>query len=302
MVCHKTTMEYLLMNDQVERKVVKTWEANRYSGDLDYRPEEFKNETIKILTDARVLTCGTCSGHGKVTCNRCSGNGSFPCDTTTKCDRCGGKGERSDTCGACGGTRKVVTGQGRFGPIEGSCRSCTSGLRMTTCSRCEGRGRVTCSRCGGTGLRGCDRCDRSGIVQCKNCGGEGKLVHGNFITRKFVCSTKRTYQLTGLAADEFKNGLAEKHFKSMPGNLVLEEFQTPATNDIVYQKHSGHTYDVLSHHYTYGDTQFCLNRITSDSASKYVGSGVPWSKIKAVAASGVFLVAVVAVAAALVLL
>ena len=89
------------------------------------------------------------------------------------------------------------------------------------------------------------------------------MVHGNLITRKFSRSTERTYRLTGLPAGEFKNGLAAKHFASMPGDLVLEEFQTPATSDIVYQKHSAHTYDVLSHHYTYGDSRFCLNRITS---------------------------------------
>ena len=139
-------------------------------------------------------------------------------------------------------------------------------------------------------------------MTCDRCGGSGRLVHGKLITRKFSCSTDRTYQLTGLAADEFKNGLAAKHFKSMPGDLALEEFQNPATDDIVYQRQSVHTYDVLSHHYTYRDAPFSLNRITSGSALKYVTSGVPWSRIKATVAGAVFFAAAIAVAAVVILL
>ena len=303
MVCRKTTMEYLLMNDKIEDKVFQTSKARKYSTDLDYRPQGFKKETLKILADAQTVGCGGCSGRGKVTCSRCSGQGEVSCDTTKDCDSCSGSGKIQAKCRPCGGTGKVVTGSGLRGvPIEGRCTSCSFGTQEVHCNLCVGGGRVTCDRCGGTGRRGCDRCNRSGRVTCDQCGGSGRMVHGKLITRKFSCSTERSYQLTGLAADEFKNGLAAKHFKSMPGDLALEEFQTPATDDVVHQRQSVHTYDVLSHHYTYRDAPFSLNRITSGSASKYVASGVPWSKTKTTVAGAAFFAAALAVAAVVILL
>ena len=82
-----------------------------------------------------------------------------------------------------------------------------------------------------------------------------------------------TYQLSGLAENEFKNGLDGKHFKSMSGDLIYQEFQPPADPNTVMEQKSVHSYDVLSRSYTYRDAQFSLNRITSGEALKYVALG-----------------------------
>ena len=107
MVCHRTTMECLLMNDRVEKKAVRTLDAHKYSTDLDYRPQEFRKETLRILADAQVVGCGDCSGRGQVACRSCSGNGEISCNTTEICRSCRGSGEIQGKCMTCGGTRKV---------------------------------------------------------------------------------------------------------------------------------------------------------------------------------------------------
>ncbi len=343
MVCHKTTMEYLSMIDQVETKTVKVSESRRHSTDLDYRPQEFKDETLKIITNAAEVTCrrcsgggrstcGNCSGDGKVTCGKCSGRGEVNCDTTKNCGSCGGSGKRQENCGSCGGRGKHenkcgtcggggVTGRGGSGAgpcysCGGSgkhsrdCGSCSGGKITRNCSRCSG-GKVTCDRCGGRGRVGCDRCNRSGIltcnrcngsgsVICRTCDGAGELVKGDIITRKFSCSTDLTYRLSGLATNEFKNGLAARHFESITGDLVREELQTPASRDLVLQRQTLHSYDVLSHRYSYEGAEFWLNRITSSNGLKYVALDMPFSKTRAAIAGAAFVIAMAAVSALLI--
>ena len=289
MVCHKTTVEYLVMSDQVENKTIKDRETGKYSTDEDYRPQEFKNETLKIITDAVRVRCYGCAGLGEVSCGRCSGSGEERCDTTMDCPSCKGSGRREVSCGRCGGAGEVHVG--RFPEKCSSCRG--SGKRRSDCGSCRG-GKVPCSRCGGRGSVVCDRCRGSGEVVCGQCDGAGELVEANIITRKFQRSTALTHQLTGLPADEFKNGLAEKHFKSPTGDLVHQEFQTPATNDIVLQRRSIHSYDVLSHRYSFRDVEFWLNRISSSNGVKYAATGLPFSRTRMAVAGGILLAGLVA--------
>ena len=325
MVCHKTAVDCLAMSDEVEGITVRSDETGKYSTDLDYRPQEFKNETLKIIANAVGVacggcsgagqhTCGSCSGRGQVTCGSCSGRGEVTCDTTKSCGSCGGSGTRSESCGSCNGRGNVYAGTDKDGNMRGRpCPSCGGNGRSTsdcgncsggrvTCDRCGGRGRVDCGKCGRSGILTCGGCSGSGIVVCGTCRGSGSLVQAEIITRKFSHSKELAYQLSGLAENEFKNGLDGKHFKSMTGDLVSEEFQTPANQSIVLQRQSVHSYDVLSHRYTYRDAPFSLNRITSDGASKYVASGVPLSKTRTAIAGGMFFAAAAAVAALLIFL
>ena len=130
----------------------------------------------------------------------------------------------------------------------------------------------------------------------------GKLVQADVITRKFSCSTELTYQLSGLGENEFKNGLDGKHFKSMEEDLIYQQFQPPGDPSTVLEQKSVHSYDVLSHQYSYGGSSFCLNRITSGDNLKYLASGVPLSKTRTAIAGGAFFASAVAVAALLILL
>ena len=284
LVCRKTTMEYLDMNDQVEAKTMKGSEAGKYSTDVNYRPREFKNETLKILNNAAAIQCDNCSGRGDVTCRNCSGRGEAACSPTQKCGRCSGAGQRRQDCYQCNG-RGEVRQAGFLNTDKARCMTCSgSGKSIGPCDRCGGRGQTICDRCKGSGVATCGSCKGSGLLDCARCGATGELVQGNVITRKFSRSTEQTYQLTGLPADEFKNGLDGKHFNSMTGDLVSEEFQPPAVSNIVLQRQSVHSYDVLSRRYSYQDAEFCLNKITSGSGSKYAASGLPLSKGKVWAA------------------
>ena len=324
LVCQKATLEFLDMEDKVEVKTMKGSEAGKYSTNVDYRPQEFKNETLRLITNEMGVNCGDCSGNGQticgkcsgdgeITCDRCKGRGQVACDTTKDCESCRGSGTRSEKCGNCGGGGGVYGGTDKDGNAHGRpCPSCGgSGRRdsdcgkcnggQVRCDRCGGRGNVGCGRCDKTGILRCDRCSGSGVVVCKRCAGSGRLVQAEIITRKFSHITERSYQLTGLAPDEFKNGLESKHFKSMTGSPVSEEFETPTISGAVLQRLSVHSYDVLSRRYSYQDAEFCLNKISSSSDSKYAASDLPLSmgKIWAAIAGGAALSVVIAVGVAL---
>ena len=125
-------------------------------------------------------------------------------------------------------------------------------------------------------------------------------MKGDIITRQFTCGTDLTYQLSGLAANEFKDGLDRNRFESMPGDLVREEFQSPNSSDTVLQRQSVRSWNVLSHHYSYYGAEFWLNLITSGSVSKYVTAGLPISKTRISIAGAAFLVAALAFSALLI--
>ena len=109
------------------------------------------------------------------------------------------------------------------------------------------------------------------------------------------------YQLSGLAKNEFKNGLVGKHF-SMTGDLIYQEFQQPSDASTVLQRQSIHSYDVLSQYYSYKDRHFCLNQITAGGNLKYVTSGLPFSKTKIAVGGGILGVAAAGILALMVLL
>ena len=284
LACHKTTNDYLVMSDKVEEKTLKLGQTGGYSTDLNYRPQEFKNETVKIINNA-----------SEVACNNCSGRGQAACPTTERCGSCSGSGQRdrNDECRQCDGRGKVRQA-GFMNFDDHHCMACSGRGKIRTrgpCDRCAGRGQRTCSKCGG-----------SGSVTCRRCEGSGRLVQGDVITRKFSCSKELTYQMSGLGENEFKNGLDGKHFKSLEGDLIYQQFQTPADPDTILEQKTVHSYDVLSHEYSYNGSSFRLNRITSGSALKYVASGVPLCKTKTAIAGGAFLAVAVAVAALVILL
>lgn len=302
LVCHQTTMEYLDMDDQVEAITMKGSEVGKYSADVSYRPQVFQNETLKILNNAGVIQCNDCSGRGDATCRNCAGRGESACPPLEKCGRCSGAGQRRQDCIQCNGNGEVRQA-GFLNTEKRRCMSCSgSGKGLGPCDRCGGRGQTTCKRCSGSGRATCGSCRGSGLLPCSRCGATGEMVQGNIITRKFSHTTERSYQLTGLPADEFKNGLDGKHFGSMTGDLVSEEFQTPAASHVVLQRKSVHAYDVLSRRYAYQDEEFNLNKITGGGGLKYVASDVPFSTIKAVIAGAAFSAVATAVAALLILL
>ena len=271
LVCHKTTNDYLAMNDHAEKKTVKTGEAKRYSTNVSYRPKEFKNETLKIFADTK-----------KVTCDKCRGNRRVSCPTKQKCSGCGGSGRREKTMSGTHTSstpdRVVTSGSGRFEStttVRGSSSSRSYEYKVKViCDKCSGRGEVTCSRCGGSGRVVCDRCSGAGV-----------LVSGNLITRRFAHSQEMEYQLTGLEKNEFKNGLSGKHFRSVEGDLLSSEYETPSDPETVLQRKNVHSYSVLSRQYSYKNAQFHLNEITSTNNMKHVATGLPFSKMRVAVAS-----------------
>ena len=296
LVCHKTTNEYMVMNDRVETKIVRDRDAGSYSADINYRPQEFKNETLKIMYNGRDVSCNDCSGRGQV-----------PCSTTMECRTCRGTGQEDVKCWNCDGRGEYVSSRTEYRRDPGTFFRGSADSEFEhrqRCYDCRGRGKVPerCSGCGASGQVVCNRCNGAGAVLCKRCEGKGQLVEGEIITRKFSCSKELTYQLSGLGENEFKNGLDGKHFKSLEGDLIYQEFQTPGNPDTVLEQKSVHSYDVVSREYSYNGSSFCLNHITSGSASKYVASGVPLSKTKTAIAGAVFFVAAAAIAAVVILL
>ena len=350
LVCHKTTTEYLSMTDEVEAKTLKIGETAGYQTDLNYRPQEFKNETVKIIDNASEVACNGCSGNGQIACpttvdcrscnntgqtrcGHCNSTGQTSCGNCnntgqTRCGHCNSTGQTScghcnstgqTKCGHCNSTGQTRcgncnnTGQTRCGDCNSTgqrrdkciycdghgrvrltwrvqsttgtdheiCMNCSgSGKGMVNCSRCSGNGFVTCNRCNGNSSTGvcnhcrgngfvtcnrcngrpvevcnqcsgngsvtcnrcngrpvevcnqcsgngsvacnrcngngtvvCDKCMGSGSLECRNCEGAGRLVQGQIITRKFSCSDELTYQLGGLGANQFKNGLDGETFQ-----------------------------------------------------------------------------------------
>ena len=281
LVCRMTTNEYLFMRDQAKRVTLKTKESKKYSTDKDYRPQGFKSETLTIFT-----------GGAETQCSPCRGNGTFACPPKSKCGKCKGTGrEDVDRCTLCDGRGKVAASRGNWYGRERNCSFCRgTGKRYDTCYTCDGSGSVTCRTCRGSGRKECDTCD-----------GSGQVVKGQVVTRKFSPETEYEYQLSGLERNEFKNGLDANHFRTMEGDLVSSEFQPAPDPETVLQRTSVHSYGVLSCQYTYRDSQFHLNQITSSNGARLVASGLPFSKLK-IAVAGLVPIAIAAAAISLTML
>ena len=280
LVCRKTTTEYLNMTDKWESVALKVKDVDRYSTDFDYRPDKFKNETRTLMAGAQ-----------GVQCSRCSGSGQTECSPTMNCRGCGGSGLGDVPCRQCGGSGRenyVQSTQTRFGV--------QTETRTRFCRRCGNRGTETgtCPRCGGGKKETCDKCRGSGVVACTVCDGVGTLVSARICTRKFTCSTEFEYQLSGLSANEFKNGLAANNFKKIAGNQLSQEFQSPDDEDTVLQRESVESYDVLTSEYDYRGKIFWVNQIRSDASLKWVTPGVPFSLPRVGITAGIALIVVAA--------
>ena len=237
--CHRRTLDFLTMEDRVNSRVVKSAEARKYSPDLNYRPQDFRNQSLNLIDNAHEVLCANCSGLGLVSC-----------PTRMRCRDCGGSGRVRRNCDSCGGSGRVGLDR------EHHCMACTDGKREVDCRNCR-FGEVVCEQCNGRGYVDCNKCDT-----------EGTLVQANFINRKFSASSQVNYQLSGLSENEFKNGLARKHFNSFPGNLIYQEYQAPQGQNTSMERLTIHSYDILSRQFSYKGDEFSLNSIVAPTAPR----------------------------------
>ena len=265
-VCYKTTVDTLRMRDKVLERDLKHRETSKYSLDLDYRPQTFKRETCKIISKRWEIDCTHCSGRGILRCSICSGRGSVDCPKRKKCPSCAGTSKRNVDCRICLG----------FGM---GCSSCGErGYHIRRCGDCN-RGSVPCTDCHGTGSRVCDLCHQSGRLQCKRCDGIGQVVHAVVINRMFSPHREVKVQVSGLAPDQFRNGLEAKHFRRLDGTVEEDSGaeEIPKGSDIVLRRRNVQSYNLLSYQFSYKDKALRLSLIESDKGLKYVTSGLPWT-------------------------
>ncbi len=256
--CRKFATEYLSLKESQRFATVKVNEARKYQRDLHFRPQEFKNQRITFIENEE-----------KLKCKRCKGKGRIDCSPEVPCPSCRGRRTRTQFCFSC-------AGRGRAGQdSQEQCWACRGrGTRSDDCATCAGvfsgsTGRVRCNRCGG-----------SGWVVCRSCAGAGEKVRAKLIIRNYTCSTEYHFRLDGLGTDQFRNGLAPKHFKSMLGDLVHQGFDKPSSATVLLQRLSAFSYAVESKTYRYKGADFYLNRISSGNGDKFVTKDLPWSKPK----------------------
>ena len=261
--CRRLLTEYLSVSESRRIATLRVGEAREYGWDSPSHPSEFRNRRITFIENEERLKC-----------NRCRGKGRIDCSPDVPCPSCRGRRIRNDFCFTCGGSGRAGQDQ------KEQCWSCGGrGTRSEDCAACSGiysgsTGRVRCQRCGGAGW-----------VVCRACAGAGEKLRVRLATRHYTCSAERHYQLGGLAADRFKNGLAPRHFGSFPGRLSFQEYQTPEGGTVVMQRLSVSCYAVASRIYRYRETDFWVNRISADDSVKFVTGNLPWSKPRLAAAS-----------------
>ena len=71
------------------------------------------------------------------------------------------------------------------------------------------------------------------------------------------------------------------------GLRCLQWYRSGCPGDIVLQRQSLGSYDVLSHQYTYNGQTSWINRIKASEAFKYVTSGLPFSRQKIAIGGGI---------------
>ena len=139
-------------------------------------------------------------------------------------------------------------------------------------------------------------------MNCAGCDGSGEVVTGDIVTRRFSPRTEISYNLSGLRRNEFKNGLAKRDFDSFAGDLKHSTFRNPTANNTVLHRETVHSYRILSYHFSYNGTVFCLSLVSSGIAQKYVHCKLPASKVKLAAATATLGVIVASAISTLVLL
>lgn len=112
--------------------------------------------------------CNKCYGKGTVlsdtVCSTCGGDGRYEASVNVTCTACNGTGDKSSTCGFCGGYGGYFT------------YKCSSGHSMMSKYRL-----YTCSTCGSSSIsetiHKCNTCGGYGTVDyCTTCGGDGKTT------------------------------------------------------------------------------------------------------------------------------
>lgn len=253
--CRKYLTEYLSVRERRRVATIRVGDAQNYRRDPDYRPEDFRNQRVTLLENEE-----------RVSCARCKGQGRIDCSPEMPCPNCKGRRTRKDYCFSCGGS-------GRSG-AEGkeACWTCGGrGIRSEGCAACAdvysgSTGRVRCGRCGGTGW-----------VLCRRCAGAGATVRATLVLREYRLFTEVHFRMGGLEPDKFRYGLAPKHFRNMPGNLVKRETLAPATATAAVRRVSEFSYGVEVKTFRYKGAEFHLNRIVSNDGARRVSSNLPWS-------------------------
>jgi len=261
--CRKLLTEYLSVRESRRVATLKVGEARKHGWDSPSHPSEFRNRRITFIENEERLKC-----------NRCGGKGRIDCSPDVPCPSCKGRRTRNDFCFTCGGSGRAGQDQ------KEQCWSCGGrGTRSEDCAACAGiysgsTGRVRCKRCGGAGW-----------VVCRACAGAGEKLRVRLATRHYTRSAEHRYQLANLAPDQFKNGLAPRHFASFSGHLSLQELQPPEGEAVVMQRLSVFSYAVESRTYRYGESEFWVNRISAGDGVKFVTRNLPRSKPRLAAAS-----------------
>ncbi len=256
--CREFVTETVSVQEKQKLVTLRVGETQKYRRDPDCCPQEFRNQRKTFIEDEE-----------KVKCDRCKGKGKIDCSPEVPCPNCKGRRTRNDLCFSC-------KGSGRAGQDQREeCWACRGrGARSEDCAACANvysgsSGRVKCHRCGG-----------SGWVLCRACAGAGEKVQARLVTRTYTLSAETHFQSGRPGTDEFCYGLAPRHFKSLPGNLVHQEIQTPSKATAISQRLSVFSYRVESNTYSYKGADFHLNQISSDSGARLVTNRLPWSKPK----------------------
>jgi len=260
--CREYVTEHLTICESFRTATIKVGEARKYHRYPGCHPREFRNQRITFIDNEEKLKCHRCKGIGKIDCS-----------PEVRCPSCKGRRTRNEFCFACGGSGRASQDHNE------QCWSCRGrGTRSQDCAACAGvysssTGRVRCNRCGGAGW-----------VVCRTCEGAGEKVRATLIARRYSHSTERHYQLGGLAAGIFGNGLAPHHFKSIPGCLVHQEYQTPSDPAVILQRLGVYSYPVESKTYRYKGAEFHVNRIATGNGARLVSRNLPWSLPKLITA------------------
>ena len=317
--CRRATTDFLKFSQTETTTELTLRDRQQYPNDvrlLDYIPADFKNETVRVITNEREVNCSDCRGQGQTycppaeECGRCSGGGGsacYPemicptCDGTrlVVCRRCRGGGRTTDamdrwhTCSACGG-------RGRW-----SCGTCLSQFGVpigrVTCDLCMGSSWQECSRCSGRGELVCNICKGRGYLNCLKCDADGRMVYAGMVTNTFSHTRDAQFLAVDGDSNNLKNGVASHHFVSMHGKMLQNEYQNPGRQDVVKQRLQVEDFDVSSYSFQYDGKRFFLNQIKNANGSplEFATIRLPVSVKRISLASGVAVVAIfIAVASA----
>ena len=307
--CRRATTDFLTFSVSETVKELTLADRMKYSNDLrllDYRPKEFKTETVQVVVNERQVNCSSCSGQGRnpcppsVQCGNCSGAGSFPCYPEMPCPSC--TGTRRVPCRVCQGTgqRSSFEVHNPGGPCT-RCRGRAS-FRCGTCLNRAGTpiGRVTCNQCMGSGRKRCEWCNERGQLVCRDCNGRGyvlcdrcnasgTVVYAGMVTHTFTPRSSTQFLPQNGNPDGLKNGITAGHLARIPGKVVRDEYQRPGRQDDVLQKLTVVDFEVSSYQFRYRGKPFIFNHLkdANGRVTEFVTAKLPLSAKKVAIASGI---------------